>query len=74
MVPSMNPLHEDILRKFADGEISRRQAMHMLGVGYSEMLDMMAAMGLELPQVSDDEAKRMANKMNEILDKYANVR
>jgi len=58
-----------VLLDFSEGRISRLTAMHRLGgISYSELLDRIAEAGLTLPQVSDEEAERMANTMNAVLD------
>ncbi len=51
----------DFVLLFSNGDISRTQAMRRLGIGYSELLDRMAARKLPLPRVDDAEAERMAD-------------
>jgi hypothetical protein len=51
----------DDVQRFADGDISRVQAMRALGIGYGELLDRAASRALPLPKVDDAEAEKMAD-------------
>lgn len=59
---------DDSVARFVAGAISRKQAMRMLGVTYGGLIDLVAARGLSLPRVSDEEAERAAEKVVELLD------
>ena len=56
---------------FSRGEISRAQAMRSLGIGYSELLDRIAARNLPLPRVDDAEADRMTDMLVALLGPVA---
>jgi hypothetical protein len=58
----------DAVVLFANGDISRTQAMRRLGIGYGELLDQLVARGLALPRVDDVEAERMSGMLIELMD------
>jgi len=58
----------DYVLLFSNGDISRTQAMRRLEIGYSELLDRIAARKLPLPRVSDAEAERMADTLVALLE------
>lgn len=59
---------DETLARFSRGELDRRQVMRNLDISYSELLERLSERELELPQVAPDEARRMACKLNELLD------
>ena len=56
---------------FSNGDISRTQAMRRLGIGYSELLDRIAARKLPLPRVGDAQAEKMADTLVALLEASA---
>lgn len=61
------PTVEKTLLDFSEGRISRRRAMFVLDVDYSELWDLMAAHDLRLPELSDDEAAVEGRRMADFL-------
>ena len=61
----------DYVLLFSKGEISRAHAMRSLGIGYSELLDRIAARELTLPRVDDAVAERMADVLTTLLGPVA---
>ncbi len=59
---------EHALLEFSIGQISRQRAMYLLGVDYSELLDLLAARGLSRPELTDEEAAVEGRKMVKFLD------
>jgi hypothetical protein len=59
---------DDVLARFARGEISRKKAMAELDVDYGELIEMMADRNLALPRVTEAEADRMADTVLRLLD------
>jgi hypothetical protein len=49
---------------FSEGVITRQRAMYVLQVDYSELLDLMAAEKIRIPEVSDKEAELGGHEMN----------
>lgn len=55
---------------FSNGQISRKQAMRLLGVSYGELLDRLSGRELPLPRVTDEEANRMADLIVALSDQH----
>ncbi len=51
---------DDVLARFAQDRIGRQEAMRALGVDYGTLLELLAARGLALPRVPDQQADAMA--------------
>jgi hypothetical protein len=69
--PVKQAIAPDHLLLFSKGEVSRQQAMRRLGVGYGELLDLLADRRLPLPRVSAEEATSMAALIVSLTDKSA---
>lgn len=70
--PDTTEAEPDPVRRFCEGEIDRTRAMAALGdVEYATLLAAVAARGLTLPSLPDDELGRMAREMNRLLDANA---
>lgn len=70
--PDTTQAEPDPVRRFCEGEIDRTRAMAALGdVEYATLLAAVAARGLTLPSLPDDELGRMAREMNRLLDANA---
>lgn len=70
--PDTTEAEPDPVRRFCEGEIDRTRAMAALGdVDYATLLAAVAARGLTLPSLPDDELGRMAREMNRLLDANA---
>jgi len=54
--------HVKTLKRFSEGEISRLEAMKMLNIDYSTLLDRLGQQGLSLPTLPFDELEQMANQ------------
>ena len=54
---------------FSQGVITRQRAMHVLQADYSELLDLMAAERLRIPEVTDEEAELGGHEMNLFLQR-----
>ena len=62
-----DPRMDDVLGAFSRGDISRQQAMRVLDLRYSELLDRIAERDLRLPRVLNDDAQRMAEIVSHLI-------
>ena len=54
------PAGDDWLARFSRDEVGRREVMRALGVDYGTLIEMMAARGLPLPALPEEETDAMA--------------
>jgi hypothetical protein len=65
---SKRRLPDDPVARFSRGEISRKQAMRLLGdISYSELLDQIAERKLPLPRLPKEEAERQSEDVGHLL-------
>lgn len=70
--PNATQAEPDPVRRFCDGKIDRARAMAALGnMDYATLIAAVAARGLTLPSLPDDELDHMAREMNRLLDANA---
>jgi hypothetical protein len=56
-----DPARDDPVSAFAAMRIGRQEAMRLLGIDYGRLLDRLAARGLDLPRLPDEETSAMAD-------------
>ncbi len=61
----------DYVLLFSNSEVSRKQAMRLLGISYGELLERLSGRELPLPRVSDEEADEMADLIVALSDRHA---
>lgn len=61
---------DDPVARFSRGEISRKDAMRLLGdISYSELLDRIADRKLPLPRLPEADAKQQSEEIGRLLDR-----